>query len=77
MIRDIDLVAVPWRDGQNRLDHLSFVLELCHCLPLVMGNHGTTLFGHKWYALWHKDHPDHQVDLKVILPVEATNIARA
>jgi hypothetical protein len=79
LIRDIDLVAVPWRDsGGHRdgkiggnLDHLHFVLELCHCLPLAMGNHGQTLFGHRWYALWHTAHLDHQIDLKVMLPAAA------
>lgn len=69
LIRDIDLVAVPWRNGTKELGHLDFVLELMHCLPLRMGNYGETLFGHRWYALWHKDHRDHQIDLKVILPV--------
>lgn len=68
LIRDIDLVAVPWRQGLKELSHIQFVLELCHCLPLNMGNHGETLFGHRWYALWHTAHRDHQIDLKVILP---------
>lgn len=70
LIRDIDLVAVPWRDGQKFLTHVEFVLELCRCLPLEMGNHGKTLFGHRWYALWHVAHHDHQIDMKVILPSE-------
>jgi hypothetical protein len=68
LIRDIDLVAVPWREGPKSLTHTDFVLELCHCLPLQMGNRGETLFGHRWYALWHTSHLDHQIDLKVILP---------
>jgi hypothetical protein len=78
-IRDIDLIAVPWRRGgsfigragdkkSDYLTHIDFVLELVHCFPLTMGNHGETLFGHRWYALWHVDHPDHQIDLKVVLP---------
>jgi hypothetical protein len=33
-----------------------------------MGNHGETIFGHRWYALWHRDPRDHQIDLKVMLP---------
>lgn len=71
LIRDIDLIAMPWRDaGPKNLDHLHYVLELCHCLPLRMGNHGELLFGHRWYALWHVDHPDHQIDLKIVLPVK-------
>lgn len=69
LIRDIDLIAVPWRDGQDFLTHIEFVLKLAHCLPLAMGNHGEAIFGHRWYALWHRDHPDHQIDLKVMLPV--------
>jgi hypothetical protein len=73
LIRDIDLVAVPWRGGTWRgvsteLAHLDFVLALCHCLPLQLGHHGETLFGHRWYALWHRGHRDHQIDLKVMLP---------
>ncbi len=77
LVRDIDLVAVPWRDGgEFKFDHLGFVLELCHCFPLVKGNSGTTLFGHKWYALWHTAHPDHQIDLKVILPVQPRKAPR-
>lgn len=71
LIRDIDLVAVPWRQGQNWLPHLDFVFGLVHALPLHMGNHGETLFGHRWYALWHDAHRDHQIDLKVILPAAA------
>jgi hypothetical protein len=77
LIRDIDFIAMPWRSGvaQDRkypLTHVEYVLELVHCLPLTMGNHGDTLFGHKWYALWHKDHKDHQIDLKIVLPVPVT-----
>lgn len=68
LIRDIDLVAVPWRSGPKFLRATEFILELIHCLPLTMGNHGTTLFGHKWFALWDKHHPDHQIDLKVMMP---------
>lgn len=76
LIRDIDLIAMPWRDGHSpggraHLTHVEFVLELCHCLPLQMGNHGETLFGHRWYALWHTSHLDHQIDLKVVLPAGA------
>jgi hypothetical protein len=70
LIRDIDLVAVPWRGGGKFLPDVEFVLELCHCLPLHMGNHGETLFGHRWYALWHDAHRDHQIDLKVMLPAD-------
>lgn len=69
LIRDIDLVAVPWRDGPKFLTHLDYVLELMHCLPLQMGNHSDTLFGHKQYCLWETSHLDHQIDLKVMLPV--------
>lgn len=72
LIRDIDLVAVPWRRGQNELPHLDFVFGLVHSLNLHMGNHGETLFGHQWYALWHDAHRDHQIDLKVILPASPT-----
>lgn len=69
LIRDIDLVAVPWRGKDGPLlTHVNFVLELCHCFPLQMGNHGETLFGHRWYALWHTAHRDHQIDLKIMLP---------
>jgi hypothetical protein len=78
LIRDIDMIAMPWRSGGSHLkseglkylSHLDYVLELAMCLPLKMGNHGQTIFGHRWYALWHRDHPDHQIDLKVVLPVE-------
>lgn len=76
LIRDIDLVAVPWRDGTRFLAHLDFVFELVHSLNLTMGNHGETLFGHRWYALWHKSHLDHQIDLKVILPASAPESRR-
>src|ERR1043166_7226285 len=51
LIRDIDLVAVPWRGPVNKgpsFSHIEFVLELCHCFPLQMGNHGDTIYGHKW-----------------------------
>lgn len=68
LIRDIDLVAVPWRQGPHELKHWPFVEGLIHSLNLHMGNHGETLFGHRWYALWHDAHRDHQIDLKVILP---------
>lgn len=68
LIRDIDLVAVPWTEGPKTLGHVDFVLGLCRSLGLSMGNHGKTVFGHRWYALWHPAHVDHQIDLKVILP---------
>lgn len=68
LIRDIDLLAMPWREGPKSLTHTQFVLEMCHIFPLTMGNQGETLFGHRWYALWHKDHKDHQIDLKIVLP---------
>jgi hypothetical protein len=71
LIRDIDLVAVPWHDGEKFLTHTYFVIELCHCLPLQMGNHGETRFGHRWYALWHTSHRDHQIDLKIMLPADS------
>lgn len=69
MVRDIDLVAVPWTQPSGKdLEPVEFVLELCRALNLQMGNHGTTLYGHQWYALWDLAHRDHQIDLKVILP---------
>lgn len=75
LIRDIDLVAVPWRRGHGELGHLDFVFGLVHSLNLHMGNHGETIFGHRWYALWHNAHRDHQIDLKVMLPgAVATNV---
>lgn len=67
LVRDIDLVAVPWRVPAPPRP-VEFVLELCHCLQLAMGNHGQTLHGHQWFALWDQAHRDHQIDLKVILP---------
>lgn len=68
LVRDIDLVAVPWRDPLSHETTDLFVLELCHSLPLMMGNRGRALHGHRWYALWDMNHRDHQIDLKVILP---------
>lgn len=68
LVRDIDLIALPWRDPLPQTSPDLFVLELCHCLPLMMGNRGETLYGHRWYALWETSHRDHQIDLKVILP---------
>jgi hypothetical protein len=68
LVRDIDLVAVPWQNPTAK-QATSFVLDLCTRLNLQMGNYGKTLFGHKWFALWDRAHPDHQIDLKVILPV--------
>lgn len=70
MVRDIDLVAVPWRQPLPEKHPDSFVLQLVHDLGLTMGNRGTTLYGHRWYALWDQNHPDQQIDLKVIMPAK-------
>lgn len=71
LVSDIDLLAITWRDrGTGNLTHVEFVLGLCHCFPLTMGNHGETNFDHCWYARWHKLHPKQQINLKVILPAE-------
>lgn len=67
MVRDLDLVAVPWSSKALKPDE--FVLELAGVFNFQMGNRGDTVGGHKWYALWDRNHPDHQIDLKVILPV--------
>lgn len=37
LIRDIDLIAMPWRDGPEALPHLDFVFGLIHSLNLQMG----------------------------------------
>ncbi len=68
LVRDIDMVAIPWRQQLSQETTDLFVLELCRSLPLMMGNRGTTIYGHRWYALWDMNHRDHQIDLKVILP---------
>ncbi len=68
LIRDIDLVAVPWREPMRFKTPDLWVLELHHTMGLVFGNHGHTLHGHRWFALWDPAHPDHQIDLKIILP---------
>lgn len=68
LIRDIDIVAVPWIDGPDAKEHLDFVFGLVRAFNLQMGNHGKTVHGHHWYALWHRGHIDHQIDLKVMLP---------
>jgi len=70
LVRDIDLVAVPWRQPQDFKHPDSLVLQLVHDLGVTMGNRGTTLFGHHWYALWDRNHPDHQIDLKVVMPAK-------
>lgn len=68
MVRDLDLVALPW--SGHCLQHLDFVLEMRKCLHLEMGNHEPTVHGHYAYALWEPDHPTHQIDLKVVLPTK-------
>lgn len=75
LIRDIDLVAVPWTSKSPA--HVDFVLELAANLNLQMGNHGETVCGHHWYALWHRAHRDHQIDLKVILPASPKTAEQA
>lgn len=70
LIRDIDLVAVPWRQGGKQFSHYEFVVELIHSFNFQLGNHGETIFGHRWYALWDRNHPDQQIDLKIMLPAE-------
>lgn len=73
MVRDIDLVAVPWRQPMPHKTPDLFVLDMCHAFPLQMGNYGTTLHGHRWYALWESSHRDHQIDLKVVVPTTNSN----
>lgn len=67
-VRDVDIIAVPWCKPMPLPNADSFVLELVRRFDLQMGNRGETLNGHRWYALWHKQHRDHQIDLKVMLP---------
>jgi hypothetical protein len=67
LVRDIDLVAVPWQQPTAQAPH-RFVLDLCASLNLQMGNHGDTIAGHSWFALWDRSHRDHQIDLKVMHP---------
>ena len=66
LVRDIDLVAVPWQSPTAK-PPVEFVLDMCTRLNLQMGNHGKTLFGHSWFALWDVAHRDHQIDLKIIV----------
>lgn len=66
MVRDIDVVIVPWKIPM-KLSPVEFVLSLVHSMNMAMGNHGETLHGHQWFALWDTNHPDQQIDLKVIL----------
>ena len=68
LVRDIDLIAVPWRS--DCVTPVEFVVELCMCMTLQMGNHGKTISGHQWFALWDRAHRDHQIDLKVIGPAK-------
>lgn len=68
LVRDIDVVAVPWCEPMPFKTPDLWVLSLVHSMGLTMGNHGHTLHGHRWFALWDKHHPDHQIDLKIILP---------
>lgn len=68
LVRDIDLVAVPWLDPLPHKTPDLFVVDVCVTLALQMGNRGVTVHGHRWYALWDQAHRDHQIDLKVIMP---------
>lgn len=70
MVRDIDVVIVPWKLPMKETP-VEFVLSLVHSMGITMGNHGETLHGHQWFAIWDKEHPDQQIDLKVILPAVA------
>jgi hypothetical protein len=45
LVRDIDLVAVPWIQPLPHETTDAFVRELLHVLPLQLGNHGETLYG--------------------------------
>jgi hypothetical protein len=67
LVRDIDLVAVPWHDPPMRTPDL-FALDLAVAMGLQMGNRGDTVCGHRWYALWDRAHRNHQIDLKVMRP---------
>ena len=70
MVRDIDVVIVPWVDPMDQTPD-EFVLSLVHTMNMTFGNHGYTLNGHRWFALWDKDHPDQQIDLKIIRKAES------
>lgn len=69
-VRDIDIIAVPWCKPMPLATADLFVMELVCRFDLQMGNRGETLNGHRWYALWHKEHPTQQIDLKVMLPAD-------
>lgn len=68
LVRDIDLVAVPWRNPLGHATPDLWVLSLHHSMGLIFGNHGETVYGHQWWAMWDPKHPDHQIDLKIIKP---------
>jgi len=74
LVRDIDLIAMPWQSPTAKAP-VYFVLDLCRALNLQMGNHGTTLFGHQWFALWDVWHRDHQIDLKIVLPANGEKLS--
>lgn len=74
LIRDIDLVAVPWQSPTAKKPDI-FALDLCMRMNLQFGNHGYTLFGHRWFALWDRGHRDHQIDLKIILPANDAKLS--
>lgn len=71
LVRDIDLVAVPWREPMQFKTPDLWVLDLHHTMGLIHGNHGHTIHGHRWFSLWDPAHPDHQIDLKIIMPAGA------
>ena len=80
LIRDIDIVAVPWRDPMPHDHPDEWVLDLHHVLGgIVLGERGVladvasdTLHGHRAYRFWMPGHLDHQIDLKVIRPAALT-----
>jgi hypothetical protein len=74
LVRDIDLVAVPWQQPTAKPADL-FVVDMVHALNLQMGNRGDTIYGHRWYALWDRGHRDHQIDLKVVLPANGVQLS--
>lgn len=67
LIRDIDVVAIPWREGPGDTgEPWDFICGLIASMNLHLGDRHETLFGHHATTLWAPGRPDHPIDLKVM-----------
>ena len=74
LVRDIDVVAVPWQSPTCDEGPSALLSALTHRMGLHWRGSTKTVYGHTAATLWEPAYPDHPIDLKVMGPAVAREV---